>query len=194
MAKRRAKEASSKPLDLRSIHRRSEGQAALALRSAIHDLQAGRVPTPEDVAAISEALRQYDAFEVGSIGEALGFPWNKHLEARRRELSAESIAWLVYEIQESGRDSGGKKIPLLDSGSVQGALSRAADQLGIKESTVKKYRDAWLKYCKDMGLSPPGKQVETVSPEYLLSVFGVALSPSGDFSKGKISPTKRRIK
>lgn len=194
MAKKRAKAASSKSLDLRSRHRRSEGQAALALRSAVCDLQAGRVPAPEDVAAISEALRQYDAFEVGSIGEALGFPWNKHLEARRRELSAESIAWLVYEIQQEGIDQGGKKLPLLDNDLGQGALSLAAEKLGIKEDTVKKYRDAWLKYCKDMGLQPPGKQTAFPSAQFLNSVLAAALAPSESFSKNGKSPTETRSK
>lgn len=157
MAKKKADCSGAEPLDLSRSPFASEGRAAMALRTLLFALEQGRRPHEADLAEVVAALKRYDEAEVGTVGEAFGFPWNKNLSARRAERLAGKIAWMVFQVQADAK-ANGKTIPLNSNRDHDGALEIVGRMLNppMAPATVKKYRDAWLRFCKKLGVEPPG--------------------------------------
>lgn len=174
-------------------HPRSlEGRPAAALRTLLFALEQGRRPHEADVQEVAKALQRYDDFEVGSVGEAFGFPWNKHLSAKKAEKDACRIAWTVFLIQEDGRKKG-KTIPLEGNRETQGALELAGERLGLKAAKVKLYRDAWLKVCKQTGIAPPGPREKIIpAPGYIEGLLSLGLTPLATQFSAPVKKTQEK--
>jgi len=128
-----------------------EGPAAESLRILIGFLLNKAMPPVWAVEEVVAALDRYDMAEVSSMGEAFGFPWNKRLAARRSEILAPQIALAVDCVQREAERKG-KSIPLQSSRDVVGAFELVGKDFNMAAATVKKYRDAWLTYCKALGV------------------------------------------
>lgn len=155
-----------------------EGPAAQSLRMVLGCLESGEQPPDWAVNEIVTALARYDNAEVSSIGEAFGFPWNKHLAARRSERRMAEIAAMVDHIQAEGLRAG-RTIPLKSNRDRKGALDLAGERLNMSPAAVKKYRDQWLKICKDLGVNRrhPTDQATGNAGRIISSALSEALRP-----------------
>lgn len=150
-----------------------EGLPAVLLRLVVAQLQLGEMPASDDIEEIARALDRYNQGEVSSISEAFGFPWNTHLEAKKRELQACAIAWAVERIQSEARASG-KRIPLESNVGTEGAYEVVGRRFNMAPATVKKYRDKYRAFRKGLGLSPDMRQqaaTAEAAPDATVRIF-----------------------
>lgn len=130
-----------------------EGPAAIALRAVLFSAVEKLTPPDWAVVSVLAAMKRYDSFEVGSIHEAFGFPWNTRLDAKRNERRCAYIAHLVDQKQEAAKLAG-QRLPLATSKHARGALELVGEDLNMAAVTVAKYRNAWRALCKSAGRGP----------------------------------------
>lgn len=146
MSRKKAQKASGQGL----FWPRPEGGAASSLRIVLACVANGEMPPQWAVEEATLALHRYDSAKVETIGEAFGFPWNKHLAARRAEQLAPLLAAKVKQVQDQDRKSGVHRPLCCPHG--QGVYDVVGAQFNMAPATVKKYRDAWLAHKRELGI------------------------------------------
>lgn len=159
MAKNRRKEATAKPREsARGLFwPRTEGDAAYSLRIVLACVADGELPPDWAVEEAAQALHRYDSAEVETIGEAFGFPWNKHLTAKRAEQLAPFLAARVKQVQEQDRKDGVRRPLSCPHG--RGVYDVVGAEFKLSRANVKKYRDAWLAHKRELGITDREEQL-----------------------------------
>ena len=162
-----------------------EGPAAIALRAVLFSAEEKLTPPDWAVVSVLAAMKRYDSFEVGSVNEAFGFPWNTRLDARRNELRCAYIAHLVEQKQAAAKQLG-LSLPLASSKCARGALDLVGEDLNMAAATVAKYRNMWRAHCKraDRDATVRVDVQYGNAQQAIFNAVAVALGSPKEFSKG----------
>ncbi|MFT3792006.1 MAG: hypothetical protein QM741_13225 [Rudaea sp.] len=156
---------------------RAESPEEVAFGVAMCAIENGFVCPAWAAKAVAAAWKQFEDYEVASLGAAFGIPNHTNLKAKRDEQLCAVVYSRVRELQVK------KRLPLTDGRQGKGALSIVADEMSLRKHSmgpkkVEALCTRWRKLCKETGHDPDERPKYADPISMIAAAIAQAIAPT----------------